>query len=121
MSKKKKKRETRISEEYDRLVVSFSDLEEDILEMVDGLIHRAAFMRVTLEDYEEDINKNGSVEMFSQSEAQVPYERARPVVQFYNTFNKNYQSIIKQLVDLLPKEQAADVMSELIDGLKKPQ
>ena len=42
--------------------------------------------------------------MFSQSENQEPYERERPVARQYQSMNKNYQSIVKQLSDLLPKE-----------------
>ena len=38
--------------------------------IVDGLINRAAFMRISLEDMELDIHKDGFVEMFSQSETQ---------------------------------------------------
>lgn len=65
-------------------------------------------MRVTLEDWENDIDKNGYVEMFTQSEKTDPYERERPVARLYNTMNKNYQSIIKQLSDLVPKEVKKD-------------
>lgn len=64
-------------------------------------------MRVTLEDYETDLDANGYVELFSQSEKTDPYERERPVARLYNTMNKNYQSIIKQLGDLLPKGEVA--------------
>ena len=56
-------------------------------------------MRVTLEDMEQDLDQNGYVEMFTQSERTDPYERERPVARLYNTMNKNYQSIMKQLSD----------------------
>ena len=61
-------------------------------------------MRITLEDYEKDLDDNGYVELFSQSDKTDPYERERPVARLYNTMNKNYQSIVKQLSDLVPKE-----------------
>ena len=70
-------------------------------------------MRVTLEDWEIDIMENGYYEMFTQSEKTDPYERERPVARLYNTMNKNYQSIIKQLSDLVPKP---DVKKEKDDG-----
>jgi hypothetical protein len=63
-------------------------------------------MRVTLEDYEADLDDRGYVELFSQSPQMEPYERERPVARLYNTMNKNYQSIMKQLSDMLPKQQA---------------
>ena len=61
-------------------------------------------MRVTLEDYEKDLDEKGYTELFTQSVNTPPYERERPVARLYNTMNKNYQSIIKQLGDLVPKE-----------------
>ena len=76
-------------------------------------------MRVALEDFERDIIENGCVEMFSQTDKAEPYERERPVARLYNTMNKNYQSIIKQLSDLLPKElpkQEDDGFGEFCDS-----
>ncbi|WP_201290402.1 hypothetical protein [Erysipelothrix anatis] len=75
-------------------------------------------MRVTLEDYEVDINENGSIEQFSQSDKLEPFERGRPVVGFYNTMNKNYQSITKQLSDLLPDSAPKETVMASFD---KPQ
>lgn len=97
--------ETRISTEEKRLRKSYSDLSDDKMNTVDGLIRRASYMRIALEDYEKDLIENGSVEFFTQSEKTDPYERERPVIRLYNAMNKNYQSIIKQLSDLLPKTQ----------------
>ena len=101
--KKKITKDTRILKEESRLRKIYNDLKIDNKAIIDGLIQRAAYMRITLEDYEKDLDENGYVEMFSQSEKTEPYERERPVARLYNTMNKNYQSIIKQLSDLLPK------------------
>ena len=98
----------RVCQEEKRLRKSYKDLTGDKMTIVDGLIRRASYMRIALEDYEVDIIQNGAVEMFTQSERTPPYERERPVMRLYNTMNKNYQSIIKQLSDLLPKETAKE-------------
>lgn len=111
-------RDKRIKKEIKRLNKIFSELDQDMHDVVEGLIKRAAFMRVTLEDYEEDINLNGSVEQFSQSDKLEPYERGRPVVGFYNTMNKNYQSITKQLSDLLPDTVPVDSVMVTFDKPK---
>lgn len=103
--KKELTKDERISKEERRLKRSYKDLPKDKKQVVDGLIRRAAYMRVTLEDMEVDLDKNGFVEMFTQSEKMEPYERERPVARLYNTMNKNYQNIIKQLSDLLPREE----------------
>jgi len=100
--KKELTRDERISKEEKRLRQIYKNISKDQKAIIDGLIQRAAYMRVTLEDYEMDLDKKGYVEMFSQSDKTDPYERERPV---YNTMNKNYQSIIKQLTDLVPKEE----------------
>lgn len=97
-------KDKRISNEEKRLRKSYKDIPKKLMTVADGLIRRAAYMLVTLEDYETDLDAKGYVEMFSQSPNTPAYERERPVARLYNTMNKNYQSLIKQLAELLPKE-----------------
>lgn len=104
--KKELTKQERVSHEDKRLRLIYKDLDKAINSMMDGLISRAAYMRVTLEDYEKDLDTKGYVEMFSQSEKTDPYERERPVARLYNTMNKNFQTITKQLTDLLTKQEA---------------
>lgn len=101
--KKELSRVDRIKAEEVRLRKIYKNIDEDNKAIIDGLINRAAYMRITLEDWEKDIDEKGYIEMFTQSEKTDPYERERPVIRLYNTMNKNYQSIIKQLSDLVPK------------------
>lgn len=101
--KKKLVKAERITKEERRLKRNYKDIQKDKSAVVEGLIRRAAFMRATLEDMEIDLDNGGFVEMFAQGN-QEPYERERPVARQYQQMNKNYQSIIKQLSDLLPKE-----------------
>jgi hypothetical protein len=101
--KKELTKEERINKEERRLRRIYKDIPKDKLATVDGLIPRAAFMRVTLEDMEKDLDLNGFVELFSQSEKTDPYEKERVVARHYQQMSKNYQSISKQLYDLLPK------------------
>lgn len=99
----KKTVESRIKTEVKRLTGIFQDIDPKRKSTTEGLIQRAAFMRVQLEDLELEINANGFTEEFSQGN-QDPYLRERPTSKIYNTLNANYQKIIKQLTDLLPKE-----------------
>ena len=103
-NKKELTKAERISVEEARLRKNYKEIKRDKAAIVDGLIRRAAYMRITLEDMEMDLDTGGFYELFSQSENQDPYERERPVARQYQSMNKNYQSIIKQLSDLLPKE-----------------
>lgn len=103
-AKTEKTKEQRIRTEYNRIKKSYKALSKESMNVVEGLIKRAAFMRISLEDMEEDLMENGSVEMFSQSDNQIPYERERPVARLYNTMNGNYQKIIRELSSHLPKD-----------------
>ncbi|MGG3456060.1 hypothetical protein [Paenibacillus rhizolycopersici] len=97
-------KDQRIDKELRRLKKIYKDISKDKIDLIDGIIQRAAYMRITLEDYEADLDENGYVELFSQSDKMEPYERERPVARLYNTMNNNYQKIMKQLTDLLPKD-----------------
>ena len=88
-----------------RIRKSYSNIPGDLMAVVDGLIRRAAYMKIQLEDYEQDLCNKGYVEMFTQSKNLEPFERERPVVRLYNATVKNYAAITRQLSDLLPKEQ----------------
>lgn len=106
-TKKGMTKDARIKKEELRLRRIYKKIDKDNKAIIDGLIQRAAYMRITLEDWEEDIDENGYFEMFTQSEKTDPYERERPVIRLYNSMNKNYQTIIRQLSDLVPKYEPA--------------
>lgn len=92
-----------IDKEIKRLKRQYKEIDDKTKQVIAGLIERAAFMRVSLDELEEDINIYGFTEWFSQSENQEPYLRKRPQADVYNSMNTAYQKIIKQLTDLLPK------------------
>lgn len=119
MASKDLTKEERIKKEQRRLVAIYKEIPKESKSIIEGLIPRAAFMRATMEDMEKDLDENGFVEFFSQSEKTEPYERERPVARLYNTINKNYQSIIKQLSDLVPKQevkQKDDGFDDFVNG-----
>lgn len=101
-----KTKEERTKQEKNRLNRQFGKIDKKKKAVAVGLIERAAFMRVELEDMEQDIADNGFTELFSQGN-QEPYERLRPMANAYNSMNANYQKIIRQLTALLPKESTS--------------
>jgi hypothetical protein len=101
-------KEKRIKKEIKRIKAIYAGLSNDVIELFEGLIKRAAYMRVTLEDYEADLDKNGYTELFQQSEKCEAYERARPVAQLYNSMIKNYKDAMKQLADKMPTGSKSD-------------
>ncbi len=103
-NKKGLSKEDRVASETRRLNRLFKNIDDKKKKVAEGLIERAAHQRVTLEDLADDIDKNGMTEKFSQGD-QEPYDRKRPAADLYNTMNTSYQKAIKQLIDLLPKDE----------------
>lgn len=100
-----KTKKTRVTAEKRRLDKLYKDLPDNKKKLAAGLVERAAFMRVELEDLEAFLAENGWTELFSQGN-QEPYDRARPQGQTYHTMSANYQKTIKQLDAMLPKDTA---------------
>ena len=105
-TKKELTKEERVKKEYNRLKRLYKELPKDLIQLVDGLLWEAADLRIRLEEIRQDLDDNGYDDMFSQSPTQEPYERERPQARRYISLNKNYQTIMKQLGDRLPKYEA---------------
>jgi hypothetical protein len=104
-----------IKSEEKRLKRIYSKIDKNKKATIEGLIQRAAFMRVSLAELEDDLLQHGFTEWFSQGD-QEPYLRKRPTADLYNTMNTSYQKIIKQLSDLLPKDAAKPPADDGFDG-----
>ena len=104
--------------EIRRLNRVYKDLPEGKKAIAQGLIAEAARLRVLLNLLWADIEKNGMVELFSQSPDQDEYERERPAARQYLTANKNYQAIIKQLDVMAPLDAPGTKGSKLGSLLK---
>lgn len=115
-------KDARIKKEIGRLKRILKEIPHDRMKAAEGMVKRIAFMQITLEDLEADINANGTVEMFSQT-AGVEYERERPATRIYNTTIKNYTTACKQLFDMLPdgkpKSDADELMAFVKGAAKK--
>ena len=92
------------------------DVQRDLKKNLEGLIQDAAFIRITSDDVREDILTKGTSEKFVQGSQE--YDRERPAVKTYLSLTKQYAAIMKQLIDLLPKEQQEEKKSELLDFMK---
>jgi hypothetical protein len=111
-------KEQRISKEMSRLKKLFKDIPKNIMNSVLALIRNAAFMTVTLEDLQEEINKNGAVSEYQNGENQWGIKKS-PEVEIYNTMIKNLSTVIKQLTELVPvgstpKSKEPDAFEKLI-------
>jgi len=118
-SKREAAKDTRIYAEKERLAELFANLPVDRLKLADKLIDRAAFMLATLEEYESLVNRDGGIVEMRQGTYVI--DREHPAAKAYNAMIKNYQLVIKQLVELLPDKEAAEITEELrefIDGAR---
>lgn len=106
----KLKKDQLVKAEITRLTRLFNDIEKNRRLLTKGLIENAAFMRISLEELREEIDKYGPIDSMSQGKYSIL--REHPALKSYNTLVQRYSQIIKQLTDLLPKE----VQKEVDDG-----
>lgn len=71
------------------------------MKAADGLIHEAAFMRVTLAETRYVIDQRGVLDLFVQGEQS--FVREHPATKVYGTLINRYTVVCKQLFDLLPE------------------
>lgn len=108
----------KIKKELAKLNKIYKDIDGDKKKVVDNLIQNAAFMSVSLKELQEAINIKGYTEEYQNGEHQKGIKKA-PEVDIYNTMIKNYSTVTKQLLDLLPKniqDQYNDGFEEFVFG-----
>lgn len=94
------KQDERIAELVNGMLALFSDLKSEKREMATKLIHRAAFMQVTLEVLESEIKEKGPTYLMEQGVQKMIVEN--PAQKSYNTMINRYNATLKTLMDLLP-------------------
>ena len=103
----------RKSKELQKLKKIFKDIEPGKQKTVEKLISNAAFMAESLDELQDTIREKGFVEEYHNGANQSGIKKCSEV-EIYNTMIKNYSSIIKQLIDLLPNE-SKNSGDELLD------
>lgn len=93
---------TRKSKELLRLEKIFKDIRKDRKVTVQKLIENAAFMEIQLSGLQKEIEEKGTVSEYQNGENQWGTKKS-PEVEVYNTMVKNYMTVIRQLLELLPE------------------
>jgi predicted transcriptional regulator len=106
------KRETRINKRKEIYAEIFAFLHEDTLRGIQPLIDNVSFMAVMLEDLQKEIIEKGVVEQYKHGENQFGIKKSG-AVDVYNTMIKNFAQLMKQLTDLLPKDNADNAGEKL--------
>ena len=100
----KSKKMQRIDAERERLQEVFKDLEPNKLKTCQALIDRAAFITISLEELEEQLNKTGWVEQYQNGENQSGMKKAA-AADVHISLTKNLNAIVKQLLEIVPPAQ----------------
>jgi len=95
----------------------FKNLQEDKKKLAEGLKEQAAFMISTMSELQEILDNDGAVELFEQGTQKML--REHPAAKTYNAMIKNYNTVMKQLFDLLPEEKSKTVEDELMSFMKR--
>ena len=105
-----------VKKEINKLTKIFKKIDQNTYNIVKNLIDEAAFMSVTLKENREYIEENGVKEFYMNGKGQYGYKESVESKN-YNTMIKNYSSVIKQLVDFLPKEEKKNAGEDLLKFL----
>ena len=97
-------KEKKIRKETKRLKAIFQDLDANKLETVDALIARAAYITVSLQELEEQLNRDGWVEEYYNGRNQSGLKKSA-AAEVHISLTKNLNAIMKQLLDLVPPAQ----------------
>ena len=100
----KSKKMERIEAEKARLQEVFKDLEPNKLKTCQALIDRAAFITISLEDLEKQLNRTGWVEQYQNGENQTGMKKAA-AADVHISLTKNLNAIVKQLLEVVPPAQ----------------
>ena len=100
-------KEERIKNEVERINRLLKNVDDKKRKAVDSLVNNAAFMTVTLEDLQDEINRNGTTEQYKNGANQYGIKKSA-AVEVYNVMIKNHMNVIKQLNELVPKSEDTD-------------
>lgn len=104
----------KIKKEKNRLNKLFKEIDKTTRTLVQNLIEEVAFMSITLEENRKHLEENGVKELYMNGKGQFGYKESVESKN-YNVMFKNYSNAVKQLVDLLPKEDKKNAGENLLN------
>ena len=110
----KAKKTTRIKKERARLLKIFAGIDENKLQTCYALIDRAAYITISLEELEEELNETGWVETYQNGENQMGRKKAA-AADVHISLTKNLNAIMKQLLEFVPPAQKASRLQAMMN------
>ncbi|MEE1400920.1 MAG: hypothetical protein UF305_01330 [Oscillospiraceae bacterium] len=107
-------KETRIKKERERLLGILQDLEPNKLSTCQALINRAAFITVSLEDLEAELNEAGWTEIYQNGSNQIGMKKSA-AADVHISLTKNLNAIMKQLLELVPPAQKESRLAAMMN------
>ena len=112
-------REKLLKKETNKLNKIFKPLLDDTsFNIAQGLINNAAFMYITLLSLQQDILLNGCTEEYQNGANQSGIKESSSI-KVYNNMIRSYNTVIKNLIGLLPAERQSDVQDTLTAFISK--
>lgn len=108
----------RIKAEELRLNRIFKNIDPAKKSVNQQLISNAAFMAITLQDLQRQVNREGAViTLVNGNGFETTMEH--PAQKSYNTMINRYTAVIKQLTDLVNKDQPKEPVDKLLEFLRE--
>ena len=114
MSEKTEKtdKEKAIDKERRRLNKLLKGMDENKLKACKTLVDRAAFLTVSLDEAEQQLNAEGWTEFYQNGKDQQGVKKSA-IADVHISLTKNLNAIMKQLIDLVPPAQRKSKLEEL--------
>ena len=107
-------KQRRIERETERLRELFKDLDPNKLAVCDALIVRAAFITISLQDLEMQLDQTGWVENYQNGENQFGLKKSA-AADVHISLTKNLNALMKQLLELVPPAARKSKLEELMN------
>lgn len=105
---------TRVNKEKKRLLAIFAGLDANKLDTCRALIERAAYITVSLQDLEEELDANGWTETYTNGANQCGVKKSA-AAEVHISLTKNLNALMKQLLDLVPPAQKSSRLAEMMN------
>lgn len=111
-------KDIRIKKEILRIKRILKNIDKNTIDSMESLIKNAAFMSVSLEELQNIINEVGYTTTYNNGGGQVGTKKTIEL-DIYITFIKQYEIVLKELMDLLPHEDLNITKDALLAFIKK--
>ena len=106
-----------LSEDVARFHELLEQLSDDRRPVGEQLLKELVFMSETLDNLKTTIRETGEIDLFKQGKQK--FLRENPAMKTYNTTVQRYGLLFRQFTDLLPKGDAGEEKSDLLDFLRQ--